>query len=1263
MRPCLSSLVVFISFLVAGHGSGAEPKPNEARWIWYDEGDPLTKAAVGDVWFRTTISASTPCSGQLIMACDDEFVLWVNGQRVAQGDDKQFYKVNLAGHVDSGTNVFCVQAKNDGGPAGLYISGGLMHPRHLAEDGYFVDVVTNSTWVATRTAPEGDAWLKRDFDAAAWTPAKELAVHAESPWKQLEAPTTESYLDRYTLPPGFRIERIAEPELTGSLVNMTWGNRGRLIVSQERGPLLSLIDKDGDGKYDEAIEFSTEVKNCQGICMVFDTLYAVGDGKEGVGMYRMPDKNGDDKADSVELVVLHSGVFPDKPGRIGDHGPHDVVFGPDGWLYHNMGNHARIQRKPEPNSGTQGYYEGNLLEPRFDDARGHDRGGNPVPAGSVWRFTPDGSQWWLESVGYRNQYDVAFNSDGELFTYDADMEWDVGTPWYRPTRINHCVPGGEFGWRSGTAKWPAYYFDSLPETVDMGRGSPTGVVMYEHALFPKKYQSSLLVCDWSRGRILAVKLSPQGGSYTGEATTLVAGNPLNASDIEVDRDGSMIFCTGGRNSEGGVYRVWFGRKDQLNSKLPEDALSMPQLHAAWSREAIGAIKAKAGDQWEKNLEATARSGKPHDKVRALTLLSQFGPRPSVELLASLAKDGDAQVRAFAVWLLGDHPTSAVSAVLADALKDSDGRVQRRACEAFVRAGLEAPLDRIVALLNGDDRWVRYAAREALKRIPAEKWHLRAFIDLQKQSSRDCLLALYQTSGHAFPKDKAMLAECAALTGMAMSPAARLELIRLTQLTLLAGAQGNQTQWLGEFLLNDFPSPDVKVNMETARIIAKLNPPGGIDKLLAMLGQGLPEEQIHYALCLRYVDQGWKYEQRVKYVDWYEKTKTWEGGASFAPFLANIVEASLMTISPNDRRRLIGDWQARPHATRLIIERTDPASIEGFAKLVEGILADLAKQPATPEFNALADAAIAALAKSNAPEVQTLFRKLYDDHPDRRNELARLMSKNADIEDWPYLVRTLDFGDPTTRQMCLQALSKLDRKADKPGEIRTVILTGMELGQKGGGLSAAKVLQRWTGKKHGDGLDVAKAMEFYQQWFAEKYPNERPATPVGSTTESRYSVPELITFLDSAQGKAGDVSRGKQMFAKANCIKCHQFMKEGQGVGPDLTSVRRRFQRKEIVESIVHPSKVISDQYRSLTVQTTGGLVYTGLPVKEGGEDKLTLILPDATKLEIAKSDVDEATPATISVMPENLLRELSLKDVADLFAFLETSKDNEPASK
>ncbi|HEX3869610.1 MAG TPA: c-type cytochrome, partial [Pirellulales bacterium] len=307
-----------------------------------------------------------------------------------------------------------------------------------------------------------------------------------------------------------------------------------------------------------------------------------------------------------------------------------------------------------------------------------------------------------------------------------------------------------------------------------------------------------------------------------------------------------------------------------------------------------------------------------------------------------------------------------------------------------------------------------------------------------------------------------------------------------------------------------------------------------------------------------------------------------------------------------------------------------------------------------------DAAIQAVAKSDADEVQALFRRLYDDNPDRRNELARVMAKRPVSENWPYLLRTLDFADSATMQLCLVGLSKIDRKAEKPAEFRSVILSGLQLGANGGS-AAVTLLQRWTGKKHHQGLDSAKALEFYQQWFADNFPSEPPAElPKNDPSKSRYSMGELTAFLDTEPGHEGDPVRGKQMFAKANCIKCHQFLKDGQGVGPDLTSVRRRFQRKEIVESIVMPSKVISDQYRSVTVVTTGGLVYTGLPLKQVAENKVALILPDATKLELSKDEIDETQPATISVMPENLLRELSLEDVADLFAFLETSKNNDP---
>ena len=139
-----------------------------------------------------------------------------------------------------------------------------------------------------------------------------------------------------------------------------------------------------------------------------------------------------------------------------------------------------------------------------------------APGGEILRSDDDGKTWKRVVAGFRNEYDFAFNTEGELFTFDSDMEWDVGLPWYRPVRVNHCPIGAEFGWRNGSGKWPTYFFDSLPGVHDVGRGSPTGVTFYQGNQFPAKYHDSFLVCDWSQGRILAVFLKRAGASYSAD---------------------------------------------------------------------------------------------------------------------------------------------------------------------------------------------------------------------------------------------------------------------------------------------------------------------------------------------------------------------------------------------------------------------------------------------------------------------------------------------------------------------------------------------------------------------------------------------------------------------------------------------------------------------------------------------------------------------------------------------------------------------------
>src|SRR5207253_2715891 len=154
--------------------------------------------------------------------------------------------------------------------------------------------------------------------------------------------------------------------------------------------------------------------------------------------------------------------------------------------------------------------------------------------------------WELISTGYRNQFDAAFNRHGDLFTYDADMEWDMNTPWYRPTRVCLVTSGSEFGWRNGAGKWPAYYPDSLPAIYNVGPGSPTGMSFGYGANFPFKYREALFMCDWSYGKMYALHLTPEGSAYKAEAEEFLSGSPLPLTDVVVNpHDGAFYFTTGG----------------------------------------------------------------------------------------------------------------------------------------------------------------------------------------------------------------------------------------------------------------------------------------------------------------------------------------------------------------------------------------------------------------------------------------------------------------------------------------------------------------------------------------------------------------------------------------------------------------------------------------------------------------------------------------------------------------------------------------------
>jgi glucose/arabinose dehydrogenase len=449
----------------------------EAEWIWspaYDKDD----VPRGACYFLKSFNSPAVRRAEIHIAADNGYELYINGQRLGGGTDWRAMDVfNVTEHMQAGRNTVAVKATNvDAGTAGLVARVIVQHA-----DGSYAGHSTDATW---RTSVKEFAdWQQPNFREQEWLPAESYGALGDVlPWGN-EVVLAGMERRFAVADEQFAVERILAEKETGSLIAMCFNHRGDVIASREGGPLILLQDLDRDGRHEAVTTFCDQVKNVQGILPVGSRTLAVGEGPDGGALYSLSDADKDGRIDDVETLIRFD-------GSTGEHGAHAVRLGPDGYVYIAVGNFARVSQQGESSisaetSPYRDYYEGDLVTPRHEDPRGHAVGVR-APGGTILRTDAQGSFVEIVAGGFRNAYDFAFAADGEICTYDADMEWDIGAPWYRPNRILHVTSGAEFGWRSGWAKWPEYFLDSLPGTLDMGHGSPTGVEVYEHYVFPTK---------------------------------------------------------------------------------------------------------------------------------------------------------------------------------------------------------------------------------------------------------------------------------------------------------------------------------------------------------------------------------------------------------------------------------------------------------------------------------------------------------------------------------------------------------------------------------------------------------------------------------------------------------------------------------------------------------------------------------------------------------------------------------------------------------
>lgn len=627
-------LLCFGAVLASVHAIAQTPE-----WIWGE-----TTADKETRYFRKAFTI--PQGTQRIrfsVAADNAAEVRLNGKTVVRSNRPDRPTYATLNQVEPGAATLEVTARNNGGAAGLLVRVELQNQKAGVKPEW---IVSDASWETGSTTNQ-------------WAAVKSLGAVGVQPWGDVFKPAVAMAAESIRVPEGFKVEllRSAQPE-EGSWVSMTVDAKDRLIVSPQGGEPMERITLDASGHVAKVETIDLPVSGAMGLLHAYDSLYVNGQGPQGYHLYRLRDTNGDDQYDSVEL--LRKWV-----GGPGEHGAHGIVKGPDDHLYVVCGNFVDLPGDTTPTTRVK-HFADDLVLPRMEDGNGFGAGRKP-PGGYVVRLDRDGGQAEVFASGQRNTYDIAFNRDGELFGFDSDMEWDWGSPWYRPIRMYHIVSGGDQGFREGSAKWPEYYADSLPPVVNVGIGSPTGVRFGAGARFPAKYQHAMFVMDWSYGRILAVHLREEGASYSGTVEPFVQGKPLNVTDLEIGPDGAMYFTIGGRGTQAGLYRVsYIGtertdpavvrtlqvtpaqaarrvRRDLEKFHSREDETALPRIWAgldstnrhirfaarvalesqpvsAWRDKAIEATEPRAGLT---ALLALARVGSDEDQIPALKALTRW----------------------------------------------------------------------------------------------------------------------------------------------------------------------------------------------------------------------------------------------------------------------------------------------------------------------------------------------------------------------------------------------------------------------------------------------------------------------------------------------------------------------------------------------------------------------------------------------------------------------------------------------------------------
>jgi len=263
------------------------------------------------------------------------------------------------------------------------------------------------------------------------------------------------------------------------------------------------------------------------------------------------------------------------------------------------------------------------------------------------------------------------------------------------------------------------------------------------------------------------------------------------------------------------------------------------------------------------------------------------------------------------------------------------------------------------------------------------------------------------------------------------------------------------------------------------------------------------------------------------------------------------------------------------------------------------------------------ATLDSMGRGRAVATHAALRASIDADPARRHPIGRALAEHPTAADLPTLASALETRDATTGATALAAIRAT---SEGPGPLRDLIRPARRLGP-GSRPALDDLAARWTGTEAPKSADFPSALAHWGRVYRDHYPDDAGLDEAAAPAKPSYTLDQPVAgVVRTGAIRSAWAARGKAVIARVRRLDCHKFADQGPGLGPDLSAISGRSRPEEIPESIVHPSKVVSDRYKSLTVATREGRVLRGMPVVTEGH-KLVLLLPDGTRATVPVAEI------------------------------------------